>query len=154
MVIMKNKILAFLIRDNKFLALRNNPADPKHGGDYWFTVTGSVEAGESSEDAVKREIKEETNLETLELFNLNWGSIYSWGGEDKSEDNFLAFVKGGKITLNKEHVGYEWLNLEEFISKIKWDLNKEEIKKVLKKALKKELYFNKKKIDDFRKKVA
>jgi len=151
---MKNKILAFLIRDNKFLALRNNPADPKHGGDYWFTVTGSVEAGESSEDAVKREIKEETNLETLELFNLNWGSIYSWGGEDKSEDNFLAFVKGGKITLNKEHVGYEWLNLEEFISKIKWDLNKEEIKKVLKKALKKELYFNKKKIDDFRKKVA
>jgi hypothetical protein len=50
-------------------------------------------------------------------------------------------------------VDFEWLNLEEFIEKIKWDLNKEELRKVLQKAIRKELFFKKEKIDDFRKKV-
>ena len=41
------------MRRKKFLLLRNNPKDPSHGGDYWFTVTGSVEADESIENAVR-----------------------------------------------------------------------------------------------------
>lgn len=147
---MNKKILAFLFDGEKFLLLRNNPKDPTHGGDYWFTVTGSVEADESIEEAVKREVKEETNLNTSEFFDLNWGSIYSWGGEDHSENNFLAFVKKGKVLLNEEHVDSKWLNLDDFIKKINWGLNKEELKKVLQKATKRELLFNKEKINDFR----
>jgi 8-oxo-dGTP pyrophosphatase MutT (NUDIX family) len=150
---MNKKILAFIYNREKFLLLRNNSEDPTHGGDYWFTVTGSVEGNESIENTVKREIQEETNLKVFEIFDLKWGSIYSWGGEDHSENNFLAFVKKGDIILNEEHVAFEGLNLKEFIEKIRWDLNKEELKNVLQKAIKKELFFKEEKIDDFRKKV-
>ncbi len=148
---MNKKILAFICDGDKFLLLRNNPEDSAHGGDYWFTVTGSVEVGESIVDAVKREIKEETNLNVSEILDLKWGSVYSWGGEDHSENNFLVFIKKGKIILNEENVDFEWLSLNDFIKKINWDLDKEELGDVLNKALKKELFFNKEKIDDFRK---
>jgi len=151
---MNKKILAFICDGKKFLLLRNNSKDPTHGGDFWFTVTGSVEVDESIEETVKREIKEETNLEVSKIFNLNWGSIYSWHGEDHSENNFLAFVKKEKVILNEEHVDFEWLNLDDFIRKINWRLNKEELRKVLQKAIKRELFFKKEKIDDFRKKSA
>jgi|SRR3989344_74832 len=148
---MNKKILAFICDGEKFLLLRNNSRDLTHGGDYWFTVTGSVESDESIEDAVKREVKEETNLDVSEIFDLKWGSIYSWVGEDHSENNFLAFVKKGKVILNEKHSKYEWLDIDKFIEKINWDLNKEELKKVLEKAIKRELFFKKEKIDDFRK---
>lgn len=151
---MNKKILTFVCDGKKFLLLRNNSKDPTHGGDFWFTVTGSVEVDESIEETVKREIKEETNLEVSEILDLNWGSIYFWHGEDHSEDNFLSFVKKEKVILNEEHVDFEWLNLDDFIKKINWDLNKEELRKVLQKAMKRELFFKKEKIDDFRKKSA
>jgi 8-oxo-dGTP pyrophosphatase MutT (NUDIX family) len=150
---MNRKILAFVCDGGKFLLLRNNPKDPAHGGDYWFTVTGNIEADESLEEAVEREVKEETNLNVSEIFNLNWGSIYSCRGEDHSENNFLAFVKKGEVILNEEHIGFEWLDLDDFIKKINWRLNKEELKRVLQKAMKRELFFKKEKIDDFRKKA-
>lgn len=148
---MNKKILAFVCNEEKFLLLRNNSKDSAHGGDYWFTVTGSVEANESIEEAVKREVKEETNLRVSEIFDLKWRSIYSWGGKDHSENNFLSFVKKGKVILNEEHIDSEWLNLDDFIKKINWDLNKEELRNVLQKAIKRELFFKKEKIDDFRK---
>jgi len=148
---MNKKILAFVFDGEKFLLLRNNAKDLSHGGDYWFIVTGSIKADESLEDAIKREVKEETNLNVSEIFDLKWGSVYSWGGEDNSESNFLVFVKKEKVILNEEHVDFEWLNLDDFIKKIKWDLNKEELRKVLQKAIKNELFFKKEKIDDFRK---
>ncbi|MBU2615686.1 MAG: NUDIX domain-containing protein [Nanoarchaeota archaeon] len=151
---MNKKILAFISDGKKFLLLRNNSEDPAHGGDFWFTVTGSVEGNESAEEAVKREIKEETNLDSSEVFDLNWGSIYSWDGKDHSERNFLAFVKEGGIILNEEHVDFEWLGLEEFMGKINWSLNKEELKNVLEKAMKRKLFFKKEKLDDFRQKAA
>ena len=67
---------------------------------------------------------------------------------------FCLFFKKEKVVLNEEHVDSEWLNLNDFIKRIKWDLNKEELKKVLEKAVNKELYFKKEKIDEFRKKAA
>jgi hypothetical protein len=66
----------------------------------------------------------------------------------------MAFVDNGEIILNEEHVDSKWLSLNNFIEKINWDLNKEELKKVLETAIKRELFFKKEKIDDFRKKAA
>lgn len=148
---MNQKILAFVCDGEKFLVLRNNPEDPAHGGDYWFTITGSVETNETIEEAITREVKEETNLDVFEIFDLKWGSIYFWSGEEHKENNFLVFVKKRKIKLNEENVDFEWLKLDDFVEKINWSLNKEELKKILEKALKKEAFFKKEKIDDFRK---
>ena len=133
---MKKKVLSFITDGKKFLALRNNPSEPeKHGGDFWFTVTGSVENEEDYEDAVKREVQEETGLIVKKLISLNWGCIYkNWQGENE-EHYYLAFVSPGKIILDIEHIDYEWLSFPKFLNRIKWDGNKKELKRILDEAL-------------------
>ena len=55
----------------------------------------------------------------------------------------------GRILLSKELL----TKIEKsFDKKMKWEQRKDELKKVLQKAIKKELFFKKKKIDDFREK--
>lgn len=148
---MKRKILAFVYDGKRFLTLRNNPEDPAHGGDYWFTVTGSVESRESYLDAIKREVKEETNLDVSEIFDLRWGSVYSWGGEEYRERNYLALIKRGKISLNEEHIDFEWLDLKKFVKRISWRLDKNDLEAVLKSALQRRQLFKQRKLEDLRK---
>ncbi|MBS3086882.1 NUDIX domain-containing protein [Candidatus Pacearchaeota archaeon] len=145
---MKQKILSFIVHDRKFLVLRNNP-HPKHGGDFWFVVTGGVEKGENQVEAVKREVFEETGLIVNEIFDLNWGSVYKWEKDLCEELNFVSFVDSENIILNEEHTEHEWLNLDSFIDRIKWEDDKELLRKVLKKALNKKQYFKKQEIKDY-----
>ncbi len=147
---MKQKILAFVTDGEKFLVLRNNSADKKHGGDFWFTVTGAVEE-ENLVEAVAREVMEETSLVVRETLNLNWGSIYSWAEETWEEFNFLAFVEKGDVKLNEEHVDFKWLDKEELIELIKWDDDKNVLRNVLDLASKKKLFFSKPFMVDYRK---
>ena len=69
---MQKKILTFIIHEKKILALYSEP-HPKHGEGGWFVVTGSVEKNEDFEEAVSREVMEETGLAVEEIFPLNWG---------------------------------------------------------------------------------
>lgn len=140
---LKQKILAFVTDGGKFLAVHSE-YHPEHGDEKWFTVTGGLEENETHEEAVKRELKEETGLESNKIVDLNWGSEYEWNGEKCEEKNFIAFVNSGDIVLNEEHDKYEWLELDEFVNRINWDEDKILLKKVLEKALKKEVYFDKK----------
>ena len=147
---MQNKILTFIIHEKKILALYSEP-HPQHGEGGWFVVTGAIENGETPEETVKREIKEETNLNVKEVFDLNWGSIYNWDINTCKEYNFVSFVKPGEIILNEEHSKYKWMNIGDFIERIKWNDNKKLLRKVLEKALNKELYFQDFTIKDYRK---
>ena len=146
------KILSFITDGTKFLALYHKGNDPSYGGRFWFTVTGSVEKGEDYETAVRREIKEETRLDSLEIFSLNWMSIYEWGNELCEEMNFITLVKRGKIKLNEEHDKYKWVDLDNFAETIKWRDDKKLLKNVLEKALKKEKYFQKLNLVEHRRK--
>lgn len=143
---MKQKILAFIYnkKNKKFLLLdmTKHPDHAPNGGR--FTVTGGIEEKESPEKAVEREVREETGLDAEEIFPLNWGAVYNWAGEEFKEMNFIVFVKSKKVILNEENSKYEWLGLERFIKNIDWNDNKELLKKVLDKAIKKEVYFDKK----------
>jgi 8-oxo-dGTP pyrophosphatase MutT (NUDIX family) len=137
----KKKILTFVTDGESFLILRNNPADSKHGGDFWFTVTGEVEKGENDLTALKREVAEETNLTVKEIFPLNWGSCYTINDVVCEEKNYISFVNDKKIILNEEHIEYKWLTLPNFIKQIRWDADKSILQEVLEKGLKKELFF-------------
>lgn len=150
---MNNKILAFIFDGNKFLALRNNSKDPSHGGDFWFTVTGSIEKNETEIEAVKREVKEETNLDIKNIFDLNGGSIYSWNNKNYQEKNFIVFVKKGNVKLNEEHVEYKWVRLKKFVSLINWEGNKDELKKILKLGIRKVSLFQFTRFDDYTSKI-
>jgi len=143
---MKQKILSFIYNQgtNNFLILKmtKHPDHAPKGG--WFTVTGSIEKDETPEKAVKREVKEETGLNTKDIIALNWGSIYEWQGEEFKEMNFISFVDSEAVKLNEEHSEYKWLDINDFIKKISWNDDKELLKRVLEKGIKKEFYFDKK----------
>ena len=102
LVYMFKKILSFIVNEeNKILLLRNNPIDPAHGGDFWYTVTGGFEEyDKSGEDVVKREVKEETNLDVNEILYLNWIFKYVDKNLNCIEYAYISFVKNETITLD------------------------------------------------------
>jgi len=148
---MIKKILAFIYNKEKkkWLIVKTKEDAPKtHGKSNWFTVTGNVEQGETNEEAVKREVKEETGLQVEETYDLKCGSIYTWQGEVCEEVNYLAFVKEGKIILNEEHEAYEWFSVGDFSKKIDWTLNKKELEGILEEGVKKKIEHTWTRMDD------
>lgn len=113
-----------------FLLLRTNPKTTKQ--DIWFVVTGSVEANESTEDAVRREISEETGLEILKIKLADYSCDYEWpkdSGKMHHEQAFLVKVKEAPVKISRwEHLDYKWLNKEQFLKMVAW--RKEEIDKL------------------------
>lgn len=132
------KILTFIVnKNNKLLLLHNNPEDPIHGGDIWYTVTGGVEEYDKSlEDAVKREVKEETSLDVTftKYLNINYNYVNRRNIEC-NEYIFISKVDDGNIILNEESIGYKWLDINDYINEIYWYYDKKELKKILDKAL-------------------
>lgn len=146
---MQKKILTFISCNEKLLTLYSEP-HPEHGEGGWFVVTGGVEGDETHKQAVVREILEETGLDVEEIMPLNWGSIYNWSDDVCEEHNFITFVKPGDIILNEEHSRHEWLDVDDFIEKIKWDDDKKLLKQVLQKAMHKEKHFEKFELKNYR----
>lgn len=140
------KILTFIVRnDNKILLLHNNPLNPIHGGDIWYTVTGGVEEIDANlESAVKREVKEETNLDVIDTMYLNIIFKYlNRQGIECLEYVYISFIKDGSIILNEENIGYKWLDIGEFIKQVYWYYDKEELINILTEGINKELYYRK-----------
>ena len=135
----REKILSFIINDeNKLLLLKGNDTDPELKKSIWYVVTGSVENYDKNfEEAVKREIKEETNLDVIKLINMNWTFRYDSLEGKCIEHAYISKVNNGNIILNFESIDYEWLDYDEFIEKIDWFYTKDELKIRLKEAISK-----------------
>jgi 8-oxo-dGTP pyrophosphatase MutT (NUDIX family) len=94
------------------------------GGGYWHTIAGGVEPGESSVEAARRELLEETGLvaDTLEAAGEAvefWYPLseepadrqaqYAEGIEEVHVDCFMVDAPDGwEPTLDHEHDGYRW----------------------------------------------
>ena len=66
---------------------------------------------------------------------MNWVFKYDSLGTYCVEKAYISKVNDNTIILNEESIGYEWLDLVEFITKIDWFYNKEELENKLKEAL-------------------
>lgn len=148
---MYKKILSFILNEkNQLLLLRNNPLDPSHGGDLWYTVTGGFEADETDgKEVVKREIKEETNLDVKESLYLNWVYKYTSHGINCIEYAYFSFVEDGPIFLNEENIDYKWCDLEEFIKEINWYGDLQLLRKVIEYAMNKKKYLEAEVIEQY-----
>lgn len=138
------KILVFIKNEkNQLLALKGSDKDPQFHESFWYTVTGAKEEIDKTLiETVKRELKEETNLEAKAILYLNWILKYESLQQYCEEYVYICEVKEDRnIVLNEENLDYKYLTLKEFIDKIKWYGDKTVLEKVLDKALKWENYF-------------
>lgn len=146
-----NKILSFIANEKKeLLLLKGSPNDPQLKKSIWYVVTGGCEKIDKiKEETVKREVKEETNLEIKKMIYLNWILKYNSLGNDCIEYVYMSFVRNKNITLNEENIDYKWCDIDTFVDEIDWFGNKKVLKAVLNKALKNERLFKNEQIDEF-----
>lgn len=85
---------------------------------YWGFVKGIIEKNESVEETIKREAKEEADLDDLTFvpkFKEKVGWFYKLKGElIKKEAVFLlAQTKSKDVKISFEHKGYKWCSYDE-----------------------------------------
>ena len=107
----KNALAAIINNQNQILLLRRNPNIEMWQPGKWALVGGGVEEGETPEEAVKREIKEETGL-NINKFKEKFTIQRS---PDNIEYIFIAKYDGDpfEIKLNWEHINYGWYSPDE-----------------------------------------
>mgnify|MGYP000542719074 FL=1 len=133
MCIENKKILTFIVNENnKFLLLKGSENDPQFHKSLWYVVTGSCEKYDKNMiDTVKREVKEETNLDVIEVNYLDKIFYYKSLGKNCIEHVYLSKVKTGNVILNEENVDFKWCNFDEFVNLINWFEDKSELVKLL-----------------------
>jgi 8-oxo-dGTP diphosphatase len=101
-------VAAIIIKDNKIFATQRGYGDFKDG---WEFPGGKMEAGESREDAMIREIKEE--LDTDIIVNKYLTTVdYDYQNFHLTMHCFLCEITSGKLTL-LEHKAAKWLSKDE-----------------------------------------
>lgn len=103
---------AIITNENGEVFLAKRKQDDFMGG-FYEIPGGYTERGESLYDALKREIKEETNFNIKEVIAYIDRFDYLSGRCEKCRQfNFKVNVEGGPILLT-EHDTYKWIKLEE-----------------------------------------
>jgi 8-oxo-dGTP diphosphatase len=108
--VVKTTVGCLLIKDNKVLLEKRNTSVEKGK---WAIPGGHIDIGETAEEAIKREIKEETDLEIKNLKFLAY------------QDEFMPHIKihslvlifkgepVGEVKLNDESSEFGWFTKEE-----------------------------------------
>ncbi len=117
------QVYVFNEKSQKILMLKRIPS--KAG--YWQPVCGGIEKGESSFETAKRELAEETGIETVkEWTKLPFKFTYNEpknGLPMKMEDVCYLATLADKveIKLSHEHEDMKWIKAEEIHTLTEWD---------------------------------
>ena len=107
-------VAAIIVEGNKIFATQRGYGDFKGG---WEFPGGKIEAGESPQEALVREIKEELDTE-IEVGDLVDTIEYDYPNFHLSMDCFWAKIVSGDLIL-KEHAAAKWLAKDELDS-VEW----------------------------------
>lgn len=105
---------AAIVRDGKVFATQRGYGEFKDG---WEFPGGKIEAGETAEEALVREIREELEVE-IEVEKLLDVVEYDYPQFHLSLMCFICRIKSGEPVL-KEHEAAKWLGQEELTS-VEW----------------------------------
>jgi dihydroneopterin triphosphate diphosphatase len=103
------------------LALRRGSGGRCPGS--WESVHGHIEPSEQPAGAAVRELKEETGLVPLRLYNLSRVELFYQHRTDEVAlvPVFAAFVvPGAQVQLGPEHEGFEWLSPDAARGRFAW----------------------------------
>ncbi len=103
-----------LIKDNRILLVRRK-SEPGRG--YWAIPGGLVELGETLEEAVKREMLEETGLEVVPLYPIYADTIIVKDEEGRVEYHYvlvdlLCKQVGGRLRPGGDAKEVRWIDLD------------------------------------------
>ena len=109
------RVVAAVIKDgDKIFATERGYGDFKGG---WEFPGGKIEAGEIPQEALKREIKEELDVD-IEVHDLIETVEYDYPEFHLSMECFWCEIINGKLVL-KEHQAARWLT-KETINDVEW----------------------------------
>ena len=106
-------INAIIKRGNHFLIIKRSSKDEIHPG-RWSFPGGKLEEGETILEALKREIKQEVNLDIDN--NLVYIADYNYKRKDRSNTlgvSFLVKSFNSNVKKSKEVEDFKWVTVEE-----------------------------------------
>jgi len=109
-------VAAVIIRDGRMLACRRNP-DRSPGG-LWEFPGGKVEPGEAPEDALRREIREELDVE-IEVGELIHQATTPTDAANVDLSSYEARLTDAAPTSSTDHDVLRWLRQRQ-LSELKW----------------------------------
>ena len=107
-------VAAIIIHENKIFATQRGYGEFKDG---WEFPGGKIEPGETPQEALVREIKEELDIE-IEVKDFLETVEYDYPEFHLSMDCFFCTIRSGELVL-KEHEAAKWLTAETLES-VEW----------------------------------
>lgn len=104
-------VRALIVNDGAVLVLRNSQDDTSHPG-CWEVPGGWVEDGESLQEALRREVREETGLEPAAIERRERIDV---GDDDIATCRFFRVqVPERSVALSAEHDAARWIDPLEY----------------------------------------
>ena len=116
--------LCYVEQDGKYLMLYRNKKKQDPNAGKWIGVGGKLEPGETPEQCLVREVREETGLELTEFTYR--GKILFWLDPWEDEITYLYTATGfrGELTENCAEGELRWVSFEEIPSLPLWEGDK------------------------------
>lgn len=114
----------------EFLVLQRADDEDIYPG-LWQIISGSIEAGEKAYEAAYREVREETGLAPVALYNTPLTNTFYFYTNDSVNVSpvFAAEVDAkDEVVLSCEHKDFKWLGKEEAASLLVWPGQKSAIR--------------------------
>ena len=106
----------------------------KYPSGHWDFVKGNIEEGEKEKETVKRELFEETGIDSLQIHQeFNEKVEYNYYKKNikvhKIVSYYLAETDQKEIKLSFEHLDYKWSDYEDLMKLITFENSREILKK-------------------------
>lgn len=95
----------------------------------WQSIQGKIKHNEKAFEAAKRELFEETGIESKNFWNLDFQNSYYFPKTNEMYlfPVFVAEVEHENVQISKEHSAFKWFSYEEAIENLIWRCQKKSI---------------------------
>ena len=126
---MDKTVMIYLEKDNKYLMLYRNKKKKDINKNKYIGVGGHVEIGETPDEAIVREVKEETGLDLLSFINRGLVYFVLNGYEEEMYIYTSLDFKGELIECNEGELS--WIEKDKVMSLPIWEGDKYFLKHLL-----------------------